>query len=87
MDDDKLLEVTQSVIGLANKVIDDRSSERKTESKNKNLLIGVLIIVIVGFFVLWGYEIHKSYDYGYNVEIENKAVSEMKTEGVSRDAK
>ena len=72
--DARELEITQSVLELAKKVIDDRAAERKADSMKHTLVFTVTICVIVVFGILWAYEIHESYNYN-DMTIENKATA------------
>ena len=72
--DAREIELTQSVIDLSRRILEDKQKEREVSRRKSLYSTIVTIAIIICFGLLWLYEINKSYDYG-DMTIENKATA------------
>ena len=72
--DAREIELTQSVIDLSRRILEDKQKEREVSRRKSLYSTIVTIAIIICFGLLWLYEINKSYDYG-DMTRENKATA------------
>ena len=78
--DKQEIELTQALLELSNKILEDKQQEREASSKKSFYQTVITVVVIICFSALWLYEIHESYDCT-EFEIENKASAIIEQKG------
>ena len=78
--DAREIELTQSVIDLSRRILEDKEKEREANKKKALYTTIITIVIIICFGVLWFYEIHESFNYS-DMTIENKATATIEHKG------